>query len=308
MEDLNAVLVFLKVAELGGFVAAARSLGLPKSTVSLKVNELERRLGVRLLHRTTRKVSLTEEGQLYFENCLPLLDALQDASDAIASLPGSPRGVLRVTAPVMFVHLFLGARLPEFLRTYPELKVVLNATNERKDVVKEGYDVAIRVGHLEDSTLMMKRLSIDRAKLFASPAYLQTHGEPKSIADLKTHPLIGISHTQNELTWALHRDRQETEVFRFRPRLASNDVIPLYQAVVGGLGIGLIPEFLFHMEQKDHELVNVLPQWSSTPVPINAIYSSHKYMPQKVKVFLDFLGNSMNANSIDLTRSLKNLL
>ena len=298
MEDLNAVLVFLKVAELGGFVAAARSLDLPKSTVSLKVNELEQRLGVRLLHRTTRKVSLTEEGQLYAENCLPLLDALQDASDAIASLPGSPRGVLRVTAPVMFVHLFLGTRLPEFLRTYPELKVVLNATNERRDVVKEGYDLAIRVGHLEDSTLMMKRLSIDRAKLFASPAYLQTHGEPKSIADLKNHPLIGICHTQNELTWTLHHDRQSTEVFRFRPRLASNDVIPLYQAVLGGLGIGLIPEFLFQMEQKDRELVNILPQWSSTPVPINAIYSSHKYMPQKVKVFLDFLGNTMNANSI----------
>ena len=220
MEDLNAVLVFLKVAELGGFVAAARSLDLPKSTVSLKVNELEQRLGVRLLHRTTRKVSLTEEGQLYAENCLPLLDALQDASDAIASLPGSPRGVLRVTAPVMFVHLFLGTRLPEFLRTYPELKVVLNATNERRDVVKEGYDLAIRVGHLEDSTLMMKRLSIDRAKLFASPRLSPNlWGARINYADLKNHPLIGISHTQNELTWTLHRDRHETEteVFRFRP-------------------------------------------------------------------------------------------
>ncbi|MFM2304182.1 MAG: hypothetical protein RLZZ135_1592 [Cyanobacteriota bacterium] len=300
MEDLNAVLVFLKVAELGSFVAAARSLGLPKSTVSLKVNELEQRLGVRLLHRTTRKVSLTEEGQLYFENCLPLLDALQDASDAIASLPGSPRGVLRVTAPVMFVHLFLGARLPEFLQTYPELKVVLNATNEHQDLVKEGYDLAIRVGHLEDSTLMMKRLRIDRAKLFASQAYLKTYGEPESIADLKTHALIGISHTHNEPTWTLHHDQHATEVFRFRPRLASNDVIPLYQAVLGGLGIGLIPEFLFQMKQKERELVNVLPQWSSTPVPINAIYCSHKYMPQKVKVFLDFLGNTINANSIDL--------
>jgi LysR family transcriptional regulator, regulator for bpeEF and oprC len=300
MEDLNAVLVFLKVAELGSFVAAARSLDLPKSTVSLKVNELEQRLAVRLLHRTTRKVSLTAEGQLYAENCLPLLDALQDARDAIASLPGSPRGVLRVTAPVMFVHLLLGALLPEFLRTYPELKVVLNATNERRDLVKEGYDLAIRVGHLEDSTLMMKRLRIDRAKLFASPTYLQTYGEPKSIADLKTHPLIGISHTQNELTWTLHHDRHETEVFRFRPRLASNDVIPLYQAVVSGLGIGLIPEFLFQMEQKDHKLVNVLPHWSSTPVPINAIHCSHKHMPQKVKVFLDFLSNTMNESSSGL--------
>ncbi|MGL4619364.1 MAG: LysR family transcriptional regulator [Chroococcidiopsis sp.] len=295
MEDLNAVLVFLKVSELGGFVAAARSLGLPKSTVSLKVNELEQRLGVRLLHRTTRKVSLTEEGRLYYDNCLPLLDALQDASDAIASLPGSPRGVLRVTAPVMFVHLFLGARLPEFLRTYPELKVVLNATNKYQDLVKEGYDLAIRVGHLKDSTLMMKRLRIDRAKLFASPAYLKTYGEPKSIAELKTHALIGISHTHNELTWTLHHNQHETEVFRFRPRLASNVVIPLYQAVVGGLGIGLIPEFLFQMEQKERKLVNVLPQWSSTPVPINAIYGSHKYMPQKVKVFLDFLENTINA-------------
>lgn len=294
MEDLNAVLIFLKVAELGSFVAAVRSLDLPKSTVSLKVNELEQRLGVRLLHRTTRRVSLTEEGRLYYENCLPLLDALQDANDAIACLPGHPRGVLRVTAPVMFVHSFLGSRLPKFLQTHPDLRVILNVTNERKDLVKESYDLAIRVGPLEDSTLIMKRLMMDRARLFASPAYLQTYGEPDLITDLKNHVLLSVDQSQNEPTWTLHHERQATEIFRFRPRLLSNDIVSIYQSVLAGLGIGLIPEFLFQTEQKEHELINVLPQWSSTPIPINAIYSSHKYMPQKIKVFLEFLMSIVN--------------
>lgn len=152
MEDLNAVLVFLKVAELCGFVATARSLNLPKSTVSLKINELEQRLGVRLLHRTTRRVSLTEEGRLYYETCLPMLDALHDANDAIASLQGNPQGILRVTAPPLFVQSVLAPNLPEFLRTYPHLRIMLNSANERKELVKDNYDVAIRVGNLEDST------------------------------------------------------------------------------------------------------------------------------------------------------------
>jgi LysR family transcriptional regulator, regulator for bpeEF and oprC len=251
--------------------------------------KLEQRLGVRLLHRTTRRVSLTEEGRLYYEHCLPMLDALHDANDAIASLQGSPQGILRVTAPPLFVQSVLAPTLPEFLRTYPDLRVMLNAADERKELVKDHYDVAIRVGSLEDSTLIMKRLSARCMKLFASPAYLTTYGEPGTIADLKTHMLFGIAQSQNELNWTLQNDQQETVTFRFRPRLLSNDITPIYQAIVAGLGIGLLPEFLVHQKLKRHELVNVLPQWASLPVPINAIYPSRKYVPQKVKVFLEFL-------------------
>ncbi|HEY9639832.1 MAG TPA: LysR family transcriptional regulator [Coleofasciculaceae cyanobacterium] len=293
MDDLNAVIVFLKVAELGGFVAAARSLNLPKSTVSLKINELEQRLGTRLLHRTTRRVSLTEEGRLYYENCLPMLDALHDANDAIASLQGQPQGLLRVIAPVIFVQSFLSPNLPEFLRTYPELRVMLHATDERKGLIKEGFDVAIRVGHLEDSTLVMKPLSVGRLKLFASPAYLKERGEPMAIADLKAHTLLSIAPNQNELTWTLQTDQQEIETVRFRPRLLSNNITPIHQAIVSGLGIGLIPEFLAQSDLKRQELINVLPQWSSAPSPINVVYPSRKYVPQKVSVFLDFLDQKM---------------
>ncbi len=294
MEDLNAVLVFLKVAELGSFIAAAQSLDLPKSTVSLKVNELEQRLGVRLLHRTTRRVSLTAEGQIYYQHCLPLLDALHDANDAISSLPGHPQGVLRVTAPVLFVHSFLGFHLPEFLRTYPAVRVILNVTNEWIDLVEEGYDLAIRVGQLDDSTLVMKRLKMARTRLYAHPTYLQTYGEPQSIAELQNHALLCVAPNHHESTWTLQNEQQETEVFRFRPPLVSNDIIPIYQAVVAGSGIGLIPESLCKTEHEGCELVNVLPQWSSVPMPINAIYLSRKYMPQKVKLFLDFLVNILN--------------
>lgn len=293
MDDLNAVLVFLKVAEQGGFVAAARSLDLPKSTVSLKVNKLEQRLGVRLFHRTTRRVSLTEEGRLYYKNCLPILDALHDGDDAIACLQGHPQGVVRVTATPLFVQSVLAPNLPEFLLTYPDIRVILNATTEYKDIVKEGYDLAIRIGELDDSTLIMRRISTGRQKLFASATYLKTAGEPRAIADLTSHTLLCMVHRQNEVTWTLDNKHHETVTLSFHPRLLSNDVAPIYQAIVAGVGIGLLPEFLFQQKLQGGDIVNVLPQWSSAPVPINALYPSRKYVPMKVKVFLEFLEQKM---------------
>jgi len=248
MDDVNAVLIFLKVAELGGFVAAARSLDLPKSTVSLKVNELEQRLGARLFHRTTRRVSLTEEGRLYYENCLPILNALHDGDDAIASLQGHPQGLVRVTASLLFVQSVLAPKLPEFLLTYPDIRVILHATTEYKDIVKEGCDLAIRIGQLDDSTLIMRRISTGRLKLFASATYLKTAGEPRAIADLTSHTLLCMAHRQNKVAWTLHNEQQETVTLSFRPRLLSNDIAPIYQAIVAGVGIGLLPEFLFQQE------------------------------------------------------------
>ncbi|MEH1891332.1 MAG: LysR family transcriptional regulator [Nostoc sp.] len=293
MDDLNAVLVFLKVAEKGGFVAAARSLDLPKSTVSLKVNKLEQRLGVRLFHRTTRRVSLTEEGRLYYKNCLPILNALHDGDDAIASLQGHPQGTVRVTATPLFVRSVLAPNLPEFLLTYPDIRVILHAATEYKDIVKEGYDLAIRIGELDDSTLIMRRISTDRQKLFASATYLKTAGELRAIADLTSHTLLCMAHRQNEVTWTLDNKQHETVTLSFHPRLLSNDVAPIYQAIVAGVGIGLLPEFLFQQELQGGDIVNVLPQWSSAPVPINALYPSRKYVPMKVKVFLEFLEQKM---------------
>lgn len=294
MDDVNAVLIFLKVAELGGFVAAARSLDLPKSTVSLKVNELEQRLGVRLFHRTTRRVSLTEEGRLYYENCSPILDTLRDGDDAIASLQRHPQGVIRVTATILFVQTFLAPNLPEFLLTYPDIQVILNATTEYKDIVKEGYDLAIRIGELDDSTLIMRRISTGRLKLFASATYLRTAGEPRAIADLTSHALLCMAaHRQNEMTWTLHNEQQETVTLSFRPRLLSNDIAPIYQAIVAGVGVGLLPDFWFQQELQSGDVVNVLSQWSLAPVPINALYPSRKYLPAKVKVFLEFLEQKM---------------
>ncbi|MDF5711421.1 MAG: LysR substrate-binding domain-containing protein [Nostoc sp. S4] len=297
MDDANAVLIFLKVAELGGFVAAARSLDLPKSTVSLKVNALEQRLGVRLFHRTTRRVSLTEEGRLYYENCLPILNALDNGNDAIASLQGYPQGTVRVTATILFVQSFLAPNLAEFLLIYPDIRVILNATTEYKDIVKEGYDLAIRIGQLDDSTSLVRRISTARLKLFASATYLKTAGEPRAIADLTSHTLLCMAHHQNEVTWTLHNQQQETVTLSFRPRLLSNDIAPIYQAIVTGVGIGLLPEFVFQQELQSGNIVNVLSQWSSTAIPINALYPSRKYIPMKVKVFLEFLEQKMRSHN-----------
>jgi DNA-binding transcriptional LysR family regulator len=170
---------------------------------------------------------------------------------------------------------------------------MLKATNEYKDIVKEGYDLAIRIGQLDDSTLIMRRIGTGRLKLFASATYLKTVGEPEAIADLTSHPLLCMAHRQDKVTWRLHNQQQETVTFSFRPRLLSDDIAPIYQAIVAGLGIGLLPEFLFQHELEDGDLINVLPEWSSAPVLINALYPSRKYIPMKVKVFLEFLEQKM---------------
>lgn len=290
MDDLNAVFLFIKVTQQQSFVGAARVLDVPKSTVSLKINELEQKLGVRLFHRTTRRVSLTEAGRIYYENCLPIVDALDEANSAIASLQGQPVGVLRLTAPILFIQQFLAPILPEFLVAYPDLRVILFASNERKDLIEEGYDLAIRVGELEDSTFIMQHISHVCLRLVASKAYLKLHAPPTKIDELKEHSLLSTSRkSQNKPTWILENDQHETYSIQFHPRLVANDMTPIYHAVLTGLGIGLLPEFLCRSELGIGALVKVLPTWSSLPIPINVIYPSRKYLPKKVIVFLNFL-------------------
>lgn len=289
MDDFNAIFLFLQVAEREGFTATARALEIPKSTVSFKINELEKQLNVQLFHRTTRRVSLTEAGQLFYENCQPMVAAVTEGKAAIAALHGAPQGTLRVSAPVLFTQQFLAPVLPQFLSLYPQVRVVLQATNERIDLLKAGYDLAIRVGELTDSSFILQPICSVKLHLMASPEYVQSHSMPTQIDELNRHQLLGLTSSQKKLTWNLENREHKTHALQFEPQLASNDVAPILQAVLAGLGIGLLPEVLCQTALSQQLLLPVLPDWTSPLVSINALYPSRKHLPRKVNAFLEFL-------------------
>ncbi|MEO0825492.1 MAG: LysR substrate-binding domain-containing protein [Cyanobacteria bacterium J06635_15] len=296
MDDFNAIFLFLQVAEHQGFTATAKALEMPKSTVSLKIHELEQRLKVQLFHRTTRRVSLTEAGRLFYENCQPMMTAVMEGKAAIAALQGEPQGTLRISAPVLFTQQFLAPVLPQFLARYPQVRVVLHAMNERIDLLKAGYDLAIRVGELADSSFAFQPVASVRLQLMASPEYLKTHTMPTQVDDLKHHQLLSLGSTHKQRVWRLENPNRETYTLEFEPQLASNDVAPILHAMLAGLGIGLLPEVLCQTVLSQQRLLPVLPNWASRPVNINALYPSRKHLPRKVQVFLEFLKTAIKKN------------
>lgn len=293
MPDLNEALVFARVVELGGFTAASAHLRMPKATVSRKVRDLETRLGTRLLHRTTRRVSLTEAGSAYFEHASVALRGLEDAESAVSRLQDAPRGRLRVTAPLLGAS-FLARPVAAFQLRYPEIRVALELTNEVVDIVAQGIDVAVRVAQLNDSSLAMRPLATVHQRLVASAGYLAGRPLPQRVADLGEHRLLaaGRGALTGKCTWTLWtetgRGRREESV-TFLPALAANDPEPLVEAAIAGLGIALVPEPYIARQRDRDELVNVLPEWEGTRVPLVALYASRRGLAPKVRVFLDFL-------------------
>lgn len=282
--DLNELLIFARVAQAGSFSAAARALGLPKSTVSRKVAVLEERLGARLLQRTTRRVSLTDAGRAYQQHCARILAAVEEGERAVSHMQEAPRGLLRVTAPVTFAYLW--PILAEYLERHPAVQADLVHTDRRVDLVEEGFDVAIRAGHLADSSLIARRLGTEWRVAVASPAYLQRHGAPAQPAALADHD--GIAFGAERTHWRLERGPQRVAI-PMAPRLVVNDFHGLREAALAGLGIALIPVHVASDDLRAGRLQRVLPDWRSPQTPIHAVYPSNRFLAPKVAAFLDLL-------------------
>lgn len=282
--DLNEIMIFAKVAQAGSFTAAARELGMPKSTVSRKVSELERRLGARLLQRTTRKLSLTDVGRAYYERSQRIVSEIEEAERAVSNLQQAPRGRLRITAPLNFG--FLGPVVATFLERHVDVQVELVCTDRVVGLVEEGFDVAIRVGHLADSTLVARTVARMRGYLVASPGYLDKRGRPKLPEDLANHQCLVFGAGPSG--WRLRRDKKDLDV-SVRARLSVNDFDVLYAAVLGGLGIALLPAFRSVTEMRTHRFERVLDAWCSPEMPIHAVYPSSRHLSPTMKAFLDQL-------------------
>jgi DNA-binding transcriptional LysR family regulator len=288
--DLNAALVLVRVVQAGSFRAAAQALGMPKTTVSRKVSELEAQLGVRLLQRTTRRLSLTEAGLAFAEEAEVAIARLEAAQDAVAELQREPRGRLRVTTAVTIGELFLAPVLAEFLQAFPAVDVLLQLTDRPVDLVAERFDVAIRAGELPESSLIARRIGSSTYRVVASPDYLSRHGTPQRPADLSSHACLRFTRSGMEVrpSWPFGAGARRTEV-PVGGRLVSDDFVVLRTAAEQGLGIARLPGLLVHDAIQAGRLVALLDDQAPPPNPLHLLYPGGGRLPARTSAFIDFV-------------------
>ena len=284
--DLNEILVFVKIVKAGSFTSAAQALGMPKSTVSRKLSELEDRLGTRLIQRTTRKLSLTEVGHAYYRNCERIVSQLEEAELAVTNTQAEPRGLLRITAPLNFG--FLGEIIAEFLNNNPHVQMELMCTDRMVDIVEEGFDIGIRAGRLSDSTLIARSLGAGRGVTVASPAYTKLHGEPGTPDDLRDHACILFGAGREGRSWKLQSGSRAQEL-PLRPRMLVNDLEIMREAALAGVGVALLPAHHCADDLEAGRLLRILPEWTTPETPTFAVYPSTRHLSPKVRAFLDLL-------------------
>ena len=302
--DLNAVRVFVAVVEHGGFREAAAQLKQPKSTVSRRVADLEAALGQQLLRRTTRTVSLTEVGELFFRQASQSLSSLSDAVRVVQQSQATPRGLLKVTAPPTFAELFMGGLLAGFAREFPEVRLVLDLNDRYVDLVAEGFDVALRAGTLADSSLKARLLGASPVLCFASREYLARQGTPTSPDQLASHDILGFGTDERQVKWAF-QVKKERKVFTMKPRLTVNSFVLLHQLMKAGLGITRIPGPLAMDATREGDVVEVLSDFAPPPSPMHAVFPPSQHLSPKVRAFVDYLGQHLETPSWPPKRSPK---
>lgn len=298
MQDLNDLFYFSQVVDQGGFSAAARALDIPKSRLSRRISQLEERLGVRLLQRTTRRLRLTTAGERYLHYCREMASSARAADEAMRQLQSEPSGPVVVSCPISIAQQLLAPLLPEFMDAWPEVSVQMLATNRRVDLINEGVDLALRVRtRLDtDAELVVRQLGSASGTLVASPAYLQRYGTPERPEDLTQHTTLSFNDPQTEVVWHLFNGQGEERHITVAPRLCCNDFIVLTEAAVRGRGIALLPSVATQAELLRGELVPVLPDWRLPEGIVHCIYPSRRGMIPAVRAFLDFLFERLPPN------------
>ena len=287
MDALTDIAVFVRVVERGSFTLAADDLALSRAVVSKYLSRLEDRLGARLLHRTTRRLSLTEAGAALFEASRGALERIEEAEAVVAQFQSKPRGRLRVSAPMSFGILHLGPAMADFARAYPEITLDVRLDDRFVNLVEDGFDVAVRIGALTDSSLVARKLAVTRALACASPAYLAEHGEPETPEDLATHNCLVYSYLAD--LWRFTApDGREIPV-AVKGSLRINNGIVLAEAAVAGHGILVTPSFYVAPLLRSGRLKQVLARYKVKEIGIHAVYPQRGHVPPKVRAFVDFL-------------------
>lgn len=287
-ESLPAMAIFASVVEEGGFSQAARRLGLSKSAVSKQVAQLEDRLGARLLVRTTRRVNTTEAGDQFYERCRRIVAEAEAAEAEVGRSRDQATGTLRVSAPVSFGYRRLAEPLAAFLSAFPDVAAVIALNDRRVDLIEEGYDVALRIGDLGDSSLIRRRLCPISMTTSAAPGYLAKHGTPAHPSDLKHHDCLGYDYLEGGEAWVFHGPSGPIRR-RFKPRIRANNGDILVAAAIAGHGVIHTPTFTAVEALEAGTLTPVLENWASPDLALYAVYPAGRPLPAKTRAFIDFL-------------------
>lgn len=289
--DLLAIKTFCRAVEEGNLTAAAKSLHVTKSVASRRIHLLEEELGTKLLVRTTRGVSATDAGSLFYERSIAILDDVEDTVQSVTCAGQGLSGTIRFTAPRSFADLNLKDPILAFKAEHPDVVLEMNLTDERVDILGGGYDLGLRItSKLDDTSLIAKKLASVRAHIVASPEYIKRNGEPKSPDGLKDHKVPIYSNLPAAHQWRFEKDGEQTSV-RVSATLMSNSGIMQKEAALKGLAISALPRFFIHEELTNGRLIEVLPDWKSPQSHLYVLYPERRLLPLKVRVFIDFLAN-----------------
>lgn len=290
MSFLNDMALFVEVVKAKGFRGAAEALGMPNSTLSRRISALEQQLGLRLLHRTTRKVELTEAGQLYFERCKRIVEEARLAHEQLGGMLAQPSGLLRASFPVDFATLFLAPLIAEFAQRHPDIHFEFELSPRRADLVSEPVDVAIRMGESPDSQLIARQLMRLPRSLYAAPRYLERAGEPCEPDELPRHQCLRLRTPKGEL-WTLLRGKTAVEV-KVGGRFLLNSVGMIQRLAAEGLGIAMLADHVVTDDLAQGRLCRVLPQWRALSIPVYAMTET-RLLPAKTQRFIDFLSERL---------------
>jgi len=301
MQDLNDLFYFAQVVEHGGYAAAGRALGIPKSKLSRRILELEERLGVRLLQRSTRKLAVTEIGQEYYRHCVAMLVEAEAAQEAIERSRSGPQGLIRVSCPPALVCYAVGPIIARFMAANPRVTVELESTSRRVDVIGEGIDVAIRVRFppFEDSDLAMRVLGESPQRIVGSPKLVAAMRTPIIPADLASLPSIGLGPLNREHVWQLSGPNEASVRVPYKPRLVTDDMSQLLHAAVEGVGVVQLPDMVADSAIASGALVDLLPGWTPAAGAVQAVFPSRRGLLPSVRGLIDFLAKEFEVTTLN---------
>lgn len=298
MQDLNDMVFFAEVAERGGFTVASKALGVPKSRLSRRVADLEAALGVQLLQRSTRRLSLTPAGEVYLRHCVEMRDAAQAAAEAVSQVQTEPRGTVRISCPVTLAHASVGPLLPVFMRRYPLVRVEMRVINRPVDPVEDGVDLALRVRTtIEDSaTLSARRFGISRGLLVISAERMAHQGQINGSEDLMRIDTVAMAAGDGRAVMPLHGPDGKLHQVPQQPRFVADDLLALKSAIVQGIGAGMLPDYMCRREMRSGELVELLPGWTPPAGIVHAMFAPRRAQVPAVRHLIDFLAEHLDGD------------
>jgi len=289
MDTLDGIKTVIAVVETGSFTAASERLGMSKALVSKYIGEVEKQLDVRLFNRSTRRLALTETGQSYYEKALPLIEEFTELVDNVTGVQANPQGFLRISVPVTFGEMKLSSVLPKFLKKYPQMQLDIQLTDKKIDMLEEGVDVVIRIGGVDDSSLIAKKINTYPLILCASKNYLSEFGRPKKPQDISQHNCIIDSNFRIGKHWPIISPDNQTQSVTVTSNVSVNSPRAVKEIAMNDGGIAMIPEFIVEDALKDGRLETVLPGYHTLEFGLFAIYPHRRYLAKKVRCFIDFL-------------------